>query len=102
MTQHTPGPWTFDPDEMSITAETGVMIARVTDLDDFPCVDPDTHDEDAIRRECIANGALLNAAPELLEALINARSILVDVEEWSEDGANIKEIDAAIAKATGK
>lgn len=38
---------------------------------------------------------------ELLAALDMARSLLVDIEGYSVNGASVRVIDAAIAKATG-
>lgn len=45
-------------------------------------------------------GDRLAVAEELLAALDMARALLVDIEEYSVDGASIRVIDAAIAKAT--
>lgn len=46
------------------------------------------------------SGDRLAVAEELLAALDMARALLVDIEEYSVDGASIRAIDAALAKAT--
>lgn len=63
------GPWAFDQDELSVSADGGVQICTVLGVDDFPCIDPDTHDEEAIQRECVANGRLIAAAPAFFAAV---------------------------------
>lgn len=45
-------------------------------------------------------GDRLAVADDLLAALDMARALLVDIEEYSVDGASVRVIDAAIAKAT--
>lgn len=45
---------------------------------------------------------LAKAAPDMLAALIEARRILVEDEHYQPYNPRIKQIDAAIAKATGQ
>lgn len=52
-------------------------------------------------KESEANARLIAAAPDLLEALIEAQACLVD-SEYSEDGYARRLILAAIEKATGE
>lgn len=68
MAVHVQGPWTFDEEELSVAADGGVQICTVLGVDDFPCIDPDTQDEEAIQRECVANGRLIAAAPAFFTA----------------------------------
>ena len=98
MSKHTPGPWSLDigitgkievvatkPMRFnSISAGTPVIcdVWRHPEIEDFP-----GH----------ANARLIAAAPDLLEALKLARSII-----GHPDDAHTQMIDAAIAKATGE
>ena len=91
-TAHTPGPWEIDlesvgielPGHVPISSKFHTWFAQVVwKMDD---------DERSPR--CEANARLIAAAPELLEALLDARHKLYG------DGPGNPKIDAAIAKAT--
>lgn len=107
--KHTKGNWTLEDGQ--ITSPENVAIGMVYGADDFPCIDPDDHDMNQIIEECRANGHLLIAAPELLEAL---EGVLLDWHDGtiplvyrgkpgSFDVARIRiaRAKAAIAKARG-
>jgi hypothetical protein len=100
MTQHTPGPWMFCTDSGGLVVETAYpgskqfLIAQVKTR--YPAGDGLHH----------ANARLIAAAPDLLEALKEARSSLEDVD-WDEFSTPaveklMRQCDAAIAKAEGK
>lgn len=98
MTKHTPSPWTrnegerFSHDQSAgIRASDGMYIAAALDMNRF--------DKDD---EVEANARLIAAAPELLEALQNAKSVMMDADIWNEYGDTAQIIDAAIAKAKGE
>lgn len=90
-TKHTPGPWEFDGEYVWADAVRGYVA------------DPNTEDMTSGRGlakldapEMIkANGYLIAAAPNLLEACRQARSMTPD------GGYTANVLDAAIAKATG-
>lgn len=56
-------PW--EHDEGEITAS-GAVIAQVYSAEDFPCLDPDEHDIEAVSAEFHAVGQLIAMAPTLL------------------------------------
>lgn len=90
----TDGEWSFDPDEMTVVSEGSAVIAKVMDVDDFPCLDQD--DADALtHEECIANGQLLGAALEMLE-------LLRDLTRHHPSGRMGRRIAVAIARAEGR
>lgn len=72
--KHTPGPWAFDQDEMSVTAADGADICSISAASDFPCLDPDEDDTEKVKAECLANGLLIAALPEFYEALVSIGS----------------------------
>ncbi len=79
---HTPGPWTHDPETERIYAEGGGRwIASVGE------VGTDTDGESA------ANGALIAAAPDLLEALRDMRGLAAKLEEQLLDLGAVDEED---------
>lgn len=88
--KHTPGPWKFDHDmdgDFLIWADSKPCIA-ITDHD---------HEDDK------ANGQLMAAAPELLDALGDALVVLYSGEgDIADIEAAIKKAEAAIAKAKGE
>lgn len=83
MSKHTPGPWQADPstgvvfDQVGLAVQTGGRCCS---------------------EESQANAQLIAAAPELLEALKNARALL---RGEMGQGFDVEMIDAAIAKAEG-
>lgn len=95
---HTPGPWGYEdplgPDILSIVANPDappyewVHVAQIGFTDD----------EDDARSfdEHEANARLIAAAPEMLECLIEARSLLSDP-----DAIDLGYLDEVIAKAKG-
>lgn len=91
-TPHTAGPWAVSPligvKDLGIINFYGSAVARITDLD-LP------------NRE--ANARLIAAAPELLEALEEARNVILN---HGEDAMALMSAlvmaDAAIAKAKGE
>jgi hypothetical protein len=99
---HTPGPWSHDYRKTvrngmahEVFDGTGELIATVAW---YPVKLNDT--TTTTNRE--ANARLIAAAPDLLEALIDARSQLEVYErEATGEAYNDLEINAAIAKATG-
>jgi hypothetical protein len=103
----TPGPWAFDPDFETVTAEVGAVVADVCVADDFPCLEDDERPK--VDAQCLANGHLIAAAPELYEALSELfRSYKQladsgDAGNWSlEDQDQGKQALAALAKARGE
>lgn len=83
-TSHTPGPWSIQGDKI-INEETIQYIADIRrDGEDDP--------------EAQANARLIAAAPELLEALLNAQQDLTDTGTLSRE--TIAMFAPAIAKAT--
>lgn len=96
---HTPGPWEFnaDRDEMTVHVQGGI-IASVFTPDDSPCFCPDSDEEaEKVWQECIANGHLLSAAPQLL-----AIAKIVIEEMGIEDTDHYDDLVAAIKKAEGR
>lgn len=104
--KHTPGPWRFD-DGVVDTAEGGMEICTVCCADDFPCI-TDTEDKTEaevraeVDAECDANGRLIAAAPDMLQALRwfiddidGTHTVMVDFD------SNVARARAAIARATG-
>jgi len=105
-TKHTPRPWIYSVEDETIEREApgGPPIAAVFGVDDYPCLDPDDHDIEAVRQECIANGRVLAAAPDLLEACeaaLNAdRPSMGDSTHLSPKVSEI--LVAAVTKAKGE
>lgn len=101
-TKHTPGPWRIDPDfNRDVQTADGAHEIATAEYGKPLCTDADysvPQDFD----EAIANARLMAAAPDLLAALQMARSLMVTVNNYSTDGASIRVIDSAIAKATGE
>jgi hypothetical protein len=115
MSKHTPGPW-FIPS----TAGSSGGVAHASGYVCFTAIprkvdearqpgeswldmrNRTQQDRDATAVEESANARLIAAAPELLEALIDARKQLQDYEEaLNGEDYNSPSINAAIAKATG-
>mgnify|MGYP001544477645 CR=1 FL=1 len=103
MSGHTPGPWRFytepQPNGCPIVGAKGLMVAMLAHS---------IHQQDQ-RDTAIANGRLVAAAPELLEAL-QAILPFIPITSAKEGGAsayseNVRAADKvryAIAKATGE
>lgn len=104
-TQHTAGPWHFSGDSLThrqfdIYAPTQAPQQHVCTVNNLSVEKLYQRDADA----ALANARLIAAAPELLDA---CRCALADLEGLELDGDDcpaaltIKELRAAIAKATG-
>ncbi len=103
----TPGPWIAAPYSSVVGAPvvaaiSGRPIAKITY---FPLGDGFENHE----RESIANGKLVESAPDLLNELFKQRDNLVSLRDFDPPdvryfimGEMIDEIDAAIDKALGK
>ena len=104
--KHTPGPWVVATHDLSVRhrSEFGLEIAAVVETivsSDGPLMDTETAE---------ANARLIAAAPELLEALVEATACgMVPISSAKDGGASTHSrqvrcadmIRAAIAKATG-
>lgn len=93
--QHTPGPWTFSPDDPSqvnIYGDTGRIVAVVDNVDE--------HDE--------ANARLITAAPDLLQAARYALELISTARNYfpksiqNRDKFQLENINAAIGTAIAK
>jgi len=92
----TPGPWTYTDNGEEITIDCGEIYGAAVlwagDSDDWP------------HAQQLANARLIAAAPQLLEACIQARAALPD-RSLCESGGQRSVVDmlnAAIAAAEGK
>lgn len=107
--KHAPGPWSFSWESEKrewaiVTAQGGSIVANVNTESG-----PDAQSAPAMRiMPADANARLISAAPDLLEALKDARQTILDLKnscgsecEGSDDEW-VGEIDAAIAKAEGR
>jgi hypothetical protein len=83
-TQHTPGPWTYEPEEEGYA---GAIVAETGWICDFD-TDPSP-----------ANARLIAAAPDLLDALC---MVLDDPDALDGRPLTYECVRAAIAKATGE
>ncbi|MCA3573103.1 MAG: hypothetical protein IOC86_04250 [Aestuariivirga sp.] len=95
--QHTPGPWTAQPDLFDgyfyIEAAGGTVV--IADVYPWQAGDMDGAGEAA------ANARLIEAAPELLEAC-ETLATLLDTDDWIATGRlAVKQARAAIAKVRG-
>lgn len=103
MSGHTPGPWGFQKDEDCMGRQLDDLVKWVITAEDGdlwistgPTWDPE-HSE-----ESEANARLIAAAPELLEALMNASGVLQSYSTQSKTAEICEKMArAAIAKATG-
>ena len=93
MTEHTPGPWQIDQDDV----RRGVfhLYAWDRDLLERRIADPDIYDA-----RDNANARLIAAAPELLEACETTLANLAPA--YASEHLVIKRLRAAIAKARGQ
>lgn len=116
MSEHTPGPWTFDGEEGIVkegvvTPYHGIVtteqrIAAIYVANDFDF--PSSEAEEDFQEEAIANARLIAAAPDLLAACKTAlRYLTVQIPySPSEQGDSdfvptVQALRAAIAKAKG-
>jgi hypothetical protein len=110
---HTPGPWTVDPfltpeaeDDSQGVYKVEPAFTKLTQAYfNAPFCQEDTSELDAVHAENAANARLIAAAPELLEALTEARDYVVKAYECAfpdaaENDAVLGRVDAAIARAT--
>jgi hypothetical protein len=106
-TTHTPGPWTLaDENNANFEIQIGETICsldRCSQHSDLKYV--------IERDEMIANGKLIMAAPDLLEALHRAKAMMErdkvggytrtnDGKDFAEKGSTYESVIAAIKKAT--
>jgi len=107
MSKHTPGPWQTETVDSVVRIHGGVFAGAARAVVEVADVwVPDGENGDAAQ---VANARLIAAAPDLLEALKEAREVVEgDIETGPmEDEASLHarallvKIDAAIAKATG-
>lgn len=95
----TPGPWEIDRSGKyykPCIRKNGVIIAHLAD-NSAGCVNPA-----AFAEEDPANAHLIATAPEMYEALRDARLCLIYEFGTSVYETNFPKIDAAIAKAEGR
>lgn len=104
MTAHVPGPWTYEDGEI-LADRIGVPIANVLQPADFPCLTDEGRER--AQAECDANGHVLAASTDMLEALrkvhtnMRVRAGEKGVKAWEGDFVR-REVEAAIAKAEGR
>lgn len=117
--KHTPGPWDAEIDsdhdsacDIEITAK-GAVVISVLGSDSFACFDEESEGWERFSQEQVANANLVAAAPDMLEALQEAESMLetamrtdlvFDRKTQDEIIANhpgMVKIRAAITKAKG-
>ena len=91
-TKHTPGPWMFDATLKGDGSFGGSYIVSNNAKRTWPLAE--VYSED--------NARLIAAAPELLEALMDALKDLEALSQWDNASACARKARAAIAKATGK
>ena len=103
-TDHTPGPWTVE-DNFTIMADVGAHICKVSEPDDFPCLDQDEGTQSHVLAECGANARLIAAAPDMLAALKSLAAVAVwgpEDDDREEFDQAMKAAQAAIARAEGR
>lgn len=94
---HTPGPWIVVESDTATVTRLAAWICTLGNNPDDPAVFSTAMDGNKfIFGDKIADARLVAAAPELLEALKDARYALYG------NGAGNPKIDAAIAKAEGR
>ena len=99
-TAHTPGPWKFiDATQVAAMqyAPKCVIRAGTKQLAAFSWNDKSPHFP--TKYEAQANARLIAAAPDMLEALIEAKS---ELRDYGPDHPSMRQIDTAIARATGE
>lgn len=98
---HTPGPWLAEESEIFAAAGDAVRIAETVPLADDP------QDVPGFGRTELANARLIAAAPTLLEALKEAREMVLSWAAYAGDyfrekhslADDVARLDAVIAKA---
>lgn len=96
-TKHTPGPWRVDTGQLVNCGPTSRYLyvsAHGKSLCNFLHDHPSDSD--------VANFNLIAAAPELLEALKDARRYVADYACDNPNHPTLAKVDAAIAKAEGE
>jgi hypothetical protein len=89
--KHTPGPWYSDQRELDFVRDADGELVAVA-------LHKRVHKPERSVEECAANTCLITAAPEMLEALKQAHSMIQD----HDFGGAIITIEDAIAKAEGR
>ena len=107
MSGFTPGPWWVDPDYYRDVQGGGFEISTAFARSDLKGVFRIEGKKLPTKKQAKANARLIAAAPDLLEALTEARGVLRDyiAAAGPIDGADsrlLARIAAAIAKATGE
>lgn len=101
---HTPGPWTWKADEQEVDPRTYKSPGYCDNLELYGgngrVVISAGGGEYNPLRSSVDDGALIAAAPELLEQLRLAQRMLLQTD-WRLEEGHMAEIDAAIAKAEG-
>lgn len=99
-TKHTPGPWTWEEGQSSITKSWNGKDHQVA------CVDYKKlawhEDSNCAGRESGANARLIAEAPNLLEAAQKVLSNKRGEDDWLILTVDCQDLAAAIAKATGE
>ena len=98
--KHTPGPWTLGKGKYRVRTEDGTLVAECYTTGNYMRYPRDKVEQNA-------NAHLIAAAPDLLEALIEARETIQKIDDatldcggsWQFDD---EKIDVAIAKAKGE
>lgn len=67
--KYTPLPWKVDEKGVLRGGTAEQDLGHVKGVEDYPCLDPDEHDMDAIERELSGNRVLVEMAPLMYEAL---------------------------------
>jgi dsDNA-binding SOS-regulon protein len=97
---HTPGPWEYEFETAGGAIQTRRIIGRI---ERYASAHPAKSCTEVCRiashAEADANARLIAAAPEMLEALLQARDILVHTYKWETLSVGLAQIQAAIAKA---
>lgn len=78
MNKHTPGPWSFDSEDMNIYGSLGESVCNVSRRPKIVGID-DT-EKSGLSIQTQANAKLLATAPKLLEALEYAFELLKDYD----------------------
>ncbi len=96
--KHTPGPWSLDPDDD--TFGTGCMAVNATG---GPVAHVESWTDDVeMRKEALANGRLIEAAPDLLEACNQLRAELGASVQLNNGALRALKFSAAVIAAIEK
>lgn len=100
MSKHTPGPWAMIPTENSngfrITDENNMPLVEILDSPGMSGLFKDERDN----WEAKANAKLIASAPELLEACVLARKLMLKQGVTVDNADQYNLLDNAIKKAT--